>query len=84
MSLIGLIVNLIAGEIMRVEDVIEDLEKAKSKLDDLRLESEENEKYDLVEALEGYIEDIQSIIDALTDDEFFVLKPADANSVIFN
>ena len=50
---------------------------AKSKLDDLRFVFEENERWDLAEALEKYIEDIQSVIDAITDDELFVSKPVE-------
>lgn len=64
---------------MGIVDAVEDLEKAKSKLDDLRFAFEENERWDLSESLEGYIEDIQSIIDAMTDDKFFVSKPAENN-----
>ena len=62
---------------MGIVDAVEDLEKAKSKLDDLRFAFEENERWDLAEALEKYIEDIQSVIDALTDDELFVSKPVE-------
>ncbi len=62
---------------MGIVDAVEDLEKAKSKLDDLRFAFEENERWDLAEALEGHIEEIQSVIDAISDDELFVSKPAE-------
>ena len=62
---------------MGIIDAVEDLEKAKSKLDDLKFEAEANEKWDLAESLEEYIESIQLIIDTLTDDELFVSRPAE-------
>ena len=65
---------------MGIVDAVEDLEKAKSKLDDLRFAFEENERWDLVEALEEYIGSIQLVIDTLTDDELFILKPAEGDS----
>ena len=65
---------------MGIVDAVEDLEKAKSKLDDLRFAFEENERWDLAEALEGYIEEVQSVIDNLTDDELFVSKPVEGDS----
>lgn len=71
--------SLIAGEFMGIVDTIEDLEKAKSKLDDLKIESESNEKWDLAEALEEYIKDIQSVIDALSDDTPFISKQVEDN-----
>ncbi len=64
---------------MGIVDAVEDLEKAKSKLDDLKLEAEGNDKWKLAEALEEYIESIQLVIDTLTDDELFVSKPVESD-----
>lgn len=57
---------------MGIVDAVEDLEKAKSKIDDLKFEAESDEKWGLAEILDKYIEDIQSVIDALYDDEQFI------------
>lgn len=62
---------------MGIVDAVEDLEKAKNKLDDLRFAFEENERWDMAESLEEYISSIQLVIDTLTDDELFVSKPED-------
>ena len=60
---------------MGIVDAVEDLEKAKSKLYDLKFEAEGDEKWVLAEILDKYIEDIQSVIDNITDDEQFVSNP---------
>lgn len=65
---------------MTIVDAVEDLEKAKNKLDDLRIEAESNEKWDLAESLEDYIRSIQLIINTLTDDEDFTSKPVEGDS----
>ncbi len=67
---------------MGIVDAVEDLERAKSKLDDLKFEAEANEKWDLAEALEGHIEEVQSVIDSLSDDELFVSKPAESDDMV--
>lgn len=66
---------------MGIVDAVEDLEKAKSKLDDLRFGFEQDEKWDLAESLEEYISSIQLIIDTLTDDEDFASKPVEGDEV---
>lgn len=67
---------------MRIVEAIEDLERAKSKLYDLKVESEADEKWDLSESLDEYIGTIQLVIDTLTDDEMFILKPGEEDNKI--
>lgn len=67
---------------MGVVDAVEDLEKAKNKLDDLKFEAEETKKWDLAEALDEYIDSIQSIIDSITDNGCFVSKPVESEEIV--
>ncbi len=54
-----------------LNEAIEKLEQAKERIGDLILESEENaedDNYEFIEKLNDYTEDIQSVIDKISDD----------------
>lgn len=57
-----------------VSNVIENLELAKNKLDDLKLEAEEKNNFSLAESLDDYMSSIQLVIDTLSDDSEFMTR----------
>lgn len=57
---------------MRLVDAVEYLERAKSEFYDLKLSSEIDENWRLAEALDECVDEVQSVIDKVVDEEMFM------------